>query len=611
MAKKIYALLVGIDRYDPTSVPPIPFLKGCVNDINAIEEYLREHIAEDSEYELVEPRILTNETATYQAVIDGFQQYLCNADGDDIVLFYYSGHGSQEPASEEFWHLEPDHLNETLVCYDSRTAKSRDLADKELGYLIAKVAQKNPHIVIILDCCHAGSGTRDIPEGVRRAPEETRERPWNSFIFAESLSTSRSLEEPVTIPQGQHITLSACRDYQEAKEYRGENGQPRGVFSYFLLQTLQKTNGSLTYRELGRHLNALVSGKVIDQSPQVEATHPQELLDQTFLGGAVPERPAHFTLSYNNNVQSWVIDGGALHGIPRTSGGEETVLAIFRGGSDAEQLSQLEEALGEASVSQVLPQRSLVKINRGEEILSVDESYWAIVTCLPLAPVKVEIKGEESEELGVELACQAWQTANFGQPSLYVAQVDPSQPEQADFHLVARQGQYWLVRPVDSRPLVTPIPDTSEQAGYTPERALQAIRRLEHIARWTNVLELSSPASSRIRPHDVKVEIVRVKEDGTQISAAEASEILMEYEEQNGAWIPPTIYLRLTNQGNKTLYCNVIDLTESYAISVPFFREKTSVRLQPGETVEGEYIEPSYKYLCGKSTFTHQLKWDG
>lgn len=606
MAKKIYALLIGIDHYDPNSIAPIPHLKGCVNDINAVTKYLQERIAGKGEYELVEPTILTNEQATRQSIIDGFEKFLSFADKDDIALFYYAGHGSQEPAPAQFWHLEPDRLNETLVCYDSRTANSRDLVDKELSYLIAKVAQKKPHIVIILDCCHAGSGTRDIRDGVRRVPSETRERPWESLIFARDLGGARSLDEPVFIPQGKHITLAACRDYQEAKEYREENGQPRGVFSYFLLQTLQQTNGSLTYRELGRHLNALVSGKVIDQSPQIEATHPQTLLDQAFLGGAIPERPAYFTLSYNNNLQSWVIDGGALQGIPKLAGREETLLAIFSVGCNAEQLSQVEKGLGEARITQVLPQCSLVKIERGEEILFTGQSYWAVVTCLPLESLKVDIQGDP---IGTQLASQALQTANFGQPSLYVTQTDSSQSEVADFHLVARQEQYWIMRPVDGCPLVAPIPDPSEEAGYTPERALQSIRRLEHIARWTNVLELSSPASSRIRPNDVKWEIIRVKEDGSHLSTSDISDILMEYEYQNGAWVPPTIYLQLTNQSNKTLYCNVIDLTESYAILVPFFREQTSVRLQPGQIVEGEYIDPSIAEHLWEQGVTEIKDW--
>jgi hypothetical protein len=84
-------------------------------------------------------------------------------------------------------HIEPDHLDETLVCYDSRTDGSWDLADKELAKLIAEVAEKNPHIVVIMDCCHSGSGTRgslDSTVAVRRAPMDKRQRPLSSFIVA-------------------------------------------------------------------------------------------------------------------------------------------------------------------------------------------------------------------------------------------------------------------------------------------------------------------------------------------------------------------------------------------------------------------------------------------
>ena len=109
MTRNIYALLVGIDDY-PGSVPK---LEGCVNDINAIAEYLNERIDRHN----YEPNIvrLANEEATRQAVINNFEQHLGKAGSNDVALFYYSGHGSQEPAPPEFWHLEPDRMDETLV----------------------------------------------------------------------------------------------------------------------------------------------------------------------------------------------------------------------------------------------------------------------------------------------------------------------------------------------------------------------------------------------------------------------------------------------------------------------------------------------------------------
>ena len=56
-------------------------------------------------------KTLKNGEATRQAVVDAFRGHLGQAKKGDVALFYYSGHGSQEQAPEEFWKLEPDHLD--------------------------------------------------------------------------------------------------------------------------------------------------------------------------------------------------------------------------------------------------------------------------------------------------------------------------------------------------------------------------------------------------------------------------------------------------------------------------------------------------------------------
>ena len=110
MPRTIYSLLVAIDDYPS----PIPKLRGCVNDIDAFATYLSERVAKDKGVSL-KLKTLKNGEATRQAVIDGFRDHLGKAKKGDVALFYYCGHGSQEQAPEEFWKLEPDHLDETLV----------------------------------------------------------------------------------------------------------------------------------------------------------------------------------------------------------------------------------------------------------------------------------------------------------------------------------------------------------------------------------------------------------------------------------------------------------------------------------------------------------------
>jgi hypothetical protein len=125
MTRNIYALLIGIDMY-PAPVSP---LEGCGNDIEAIETYLSNRI-NTQKYQLHLKKLRDGE-ATRQAIIEGFERYLCQAGSNDIAFFYYSGHGSNETAPPEFFQFEPDRQIETIVCYDSRLEGGRDLADKD------------------------------------------------------------------------------------------------------------------------------------------------------------------------------------------------------------------------------------------------------------------------------------------------------------------------------------------------------------------------------------------------------------------------------------------------------------------------------------------------
>ena len=184
-------------------------------------------------------------------------------------------------------------------CFDSRSPGSWDLADKEIAKLIGDVAAKGPHVAVILDCCHSGSGTREIDTVVRRAPTDLRRRPIESFIVslaeAEAASASRSAKATgasrYAAPEGRHVLFAACRDDEEAKEYNGD-GKQRGAFSFFLGDALKSAAGVPTYRDLFARTSALVSNVVRNQSPQLEVTQNDDL-DAAFLDGAIQPAAGH------------------------------------------------------------------------------------------------------------------------------------------------------------------------------------------------------------------------------------------------------------------------------------------------------------------------------
>jgi pimeloyl-ACP methyl ester carboxylesterase len=573
MTRTIYALLVGIDNY-PRGANS---LAGCVNDIRRVEQLLLERkVGADDRFA---PLILTDAAATRQAIIDGFRTHLAQAGRDDVALFYYSGHGSQQPSPKEFWHLEPDGLDETLVCYDSRST-TWDLADKELAQLIAEVAENGGHVVAVLDCCHSGSGTRnlDMPaEGVRirRVPTDQRQRPLESFLVSpEQASTFQPASRGggqggwYSLPVGRHVVLSACSAEEEAKEfYLG--GEQRGAFSYYLLDTLQRTGEPLSYRDVFKRVNAQVRLQVSAQSPQMEATQIEDL-NQPFLGGAIQPTAPYFTVAYDRQRQ-WVIDGGALHGIPAPGKAETTQLALFRADAGRDQLRDLAAAIGTARVREVFPGQSAVEVALAQGATAdTGSTYKAVVTALSLPPLVVALEGDEAALASLRMALAS--AGPEGQGSLTVRE---GTRQEAEFYVDAVDNRYRIRRKGDEFALIVDTPE------FGVVGAQLTVQRLEHIARWLTVGRLENPVTE-IGQDAVQLEIEVQSRDGAWQPAPIGSNVRLEYQLVEGAWRAPQFKLKLTNTANRRLYCMLFDLPETYGIS-PIL-PGGGVWLAPGET---------------------------
>ncbi|WZO96075.1 caspase family protein [Isosphaeraceae bacterium EP7] len=559
MSRKIFALLVGIDKY----TSPIPKLDGCVNDIEAFGAYLSGRTDQNEDVSL-DLRQLNNDKATRAAVIDGFRDHLGKAKKGDIALFYYSGHGSREQAPEEFWKIEPDHMDETIVLFDSRDPDKYDLADKELARLIEEVADNGPHVAVILDCCHSGSGTRDLGTVARLAPTDRRPRPISTFLAGAGESkTIKGGDSGWGVSGGRHVLLAACRSDELAKECSG-NGKHRGAFSFSLCEALKSAAGTPTYRDLFSRAKSLVSGQVKDQSPQLEATRADDL-DAVFLDGAFRPSPATFTAKFAKG--RWVINGGEANGIPPLAGGETTQLAFFHFDAPEADLLAMDKAVATARVDAVLPASCLLTIEDGKS-LAASETFKAIIISLPTPRTGVVLIGDTA---GVTLIRDAISKSSVAKkPSPFIREA--SDGEAPEFRLTASDGRFVITRPEDERPLVAEIEGIDESGVEL------AVRRLEHMARWTQTLRLANSASS-IGPDDVKLSFII---DGDEWKG---SDIRIEYRpDAGGTPVAPTFQVSMTNLTKKTLYCGLLDLTQRYRISAEML-PAGSVKLEAGQTV--------------------------
>jgi metacaspase-1 len=138
------AMTIGLNHVSSTEYPGAPELRGCINDVSAIDQ-----LAKLQGFECMPT--LTDDKATAAAVIKTIKDAASTLGSADIFLIQYSGHGGQVPDlnGDE----TDDHLDETWCLYD------RQLVDDELANLWRKF-KDGVRILIISDSCHSGTVDR-------------------------------------------------------------------------------------------------------------------------------------------------------------------------------------------------------------------------------------------------------------------------------------------------------------------------------------------------------------------------------------------------------------------------------------------------------------------
>ena len=200
-----YAVIVGISRYHN----PVLNLQYAAKDALAFYNFLLSPIGGSFHPENV--KLLLNENATAPNLRSALGTFLARAHKDDLIIIYFSGHGSPTPVNKNDLYLltyEAD-LNDL-----ARTAFPMDEIKR---YLEKSIIAKR--VVIIADSCYSG-GIQLMGVGVHAASKSLSR-------YLSGLSRSRYGLASITASR---IFGSAIED----KKY----GSGHGIFTYYLLKGL-------------------------------------------------------------------------------------------------------------------------------------------------------------------------------------------------------------------------------------------------------------------------------------------------------------------------------------------------------------------------------------
>lgn len=561
--KKLYSLIVGINDYQFVGK-----LGGCVNDAKRVNEYF-EKVTKNSEFEYV-PKILLDAEATKENIQDAFLNHLAKAEENDVVVYYFSGHGAQERGDAVWKKDESDGALETQVCYDSRDRNGTpDLADKELRYLIHQVSLKKPHILTISDSCHSGDNTRtDLVK--RRLPDEATVaeprlsnlapmRSWDKFCFADKISKEEIADELVlenVLPQGQHIQMSACQDKELAYELQGS-----GIFTSMLLNVLERSNGNISYSDLQQRIRFSITGKY-PQLPGIYASDGDGTrLHQEFLGGAAVKEPFYYNVQKNYlGSVSWTLSIGAIHGVPTNA--DAGIVVEIRDTNDKSKV------LTTATLSKVEPGMSRLAID-DESKLDDNAQYFATIPKLFTDPMRIYIHGDENGKKVIQDEIKADEGFAYANLELTDDLV------LANYLVYAKKGvntDYYIIGEptndlnklddsyeieVDGNKTTLPYwrPLTEKQEGFTPGAAKQIISFLKIASNWHFLKKLENP-NSQINNKAIKVDVYHMNSlddipSNDKLVKFEGGKAILEYKEQTNT---PTsyFYIKVTNQSNRT-----------------------------------------------------------
>jgi len=157
-----HALIIAVGDYpqetgwmDISSLNDVPLIQGALVqqgfDVNNIT-------------------LLVDAQATKKGIIDAFDKFESTVNKGDVLVIHYSGHGQQ--VMDKGRKDEVDGLDESLVPYDAPVRYKKGeyegenhLTDDEMNNFLSGLQEKlgpDGNILVILDACHSGTGTRGL-----------------------------------------------------------------------------------------------------------------------------------------------------------------------------------------------------------------------------------------------------------------------------------------------------------------------------------------------------------------------------------------------------------------------------------------------------------------
>jgi hypothetical protein len=311
------ALLVAVGQYPENSrIRPI----ASVTDLKYIKAALKKNGFSDNNMQT-----LVNAKATKQGILNSLAALATRAKKNDIVVISFGCHGQQirDQRTAELGKDEDDGYDEALIPYDAKGVYNptgyhgeKHLRDDDLFPLLTEIRKKigqNGSMLVLIDACHSGTGTRADDFPVSRGEPEPFPDPENPFDPAsiQNTDTRTSYLDHISDSISNMVVISGSGPHQLNKQVLVKNEEV-GSLSWAFYKAMNELEAGNDYGILFQKIKATIQAVIPEQLPMVEGNTSQVI----------------FSGNYKPKVEQNFIRVGLKEG-PRS--GEDSVFTLGRG----------------------------------------------------------------------------------------------------------------------------------------------------------------------------------------------------------------------------------------------------------------------------------------
>jgi len=515
--------------------------------------------------------VLVDQQATAKGILEAMDKLVADCRQDDIVVFHFSGHGSQMAAAGE----KPSGYDESIMPYDSgrmnptfpKQVPPCDIRDTDIQGWLFRLTQKTGHVTLIFDSCHSGSITRmqsdSEEEGTRLrwiAPDPLPADHSSVLKPTRSLSRDAQGDSGWLSLSEKYVLLAACAAEQGAYELDNEEMGRNGALTYFLTQELNQALES-TYQDIWDIVAVKVNNRFQKQTPQLEGARDRRVFDvQDF----TPIRYLLITHRQEDQVQ---LAGGAIHGVTLGSeweiypAGTKEILTIENSPQGIVKITAVETVAARGRIIEEAAPQTITQSARAVEVTRVDAERKMAVW-LETPPTGYERSFEELREALAQSTLMRVTESAAGARALIRIAFSGRGMDCGN-----SAGPSWEVFDQSQARLLPSIP-------ALPGAELRILEALETIWRYEKVLELRNEKSSL----KGKVDFILLKKTptGRWQGVAEREEPV--YAEGD------SIAFRVVNRSGIPLHVSVLDLGLSKRINLLYPSASASETLAPGRS---------------------------